>query len=184
MVARRLNSAVKDLWPRCQMRICVLWYPQSWHSLNLFFTPLPQPVHGCVPGPCLRRAIWILQCSPKQLLPHCDMEPITNHLHVFWPFIVTVWYTQTMGVSNRKCPHPPGGPYLVNEERGGSLAAQALFSSDVCTWNVIWLIYGLVGTPAGSLHSLIWGWPRTTIVYVGSYLLDIWTSGNTRWEPP
>ena len=171
MVARRLNSAVKDLWPRCQMRICVLWYPQSWHSLNLFFTPLPQPVHGCVLGPCLRRARWILQCSPKQLLPHYDMEPITNHLHVFWPFIVTVWYTQTMGVSNRKCPHPPGGPYLVNEERGGPLAAQALFSSDVCTWNVIWLIYGLVGTPAGSLHSLIWGWPRTTIVYV---VLSAW----------
>ena len=163
MVARRLNSAVKDLWPLCQMHIRVLWYPQPWHSLNLFFTPLPQPVHGCVPGPCLRRARWILQCSPKQLLPHCNMEPITNHLHVFWPFIVTVWYTQTMSVSNRKCPHPPGGPYLVNEERGGPLAAQALFSSNVCTWNVIWLIYGLVGTPAGSRNGLIWGWARTLV---------------------
>ena len=105
MVARRLNSAVKDLWPRCQMHIRVLWYPQSWHNLNMFFTPLPQPVHGCVPGPCLRRARWILQCSPKQLLKHRSMEPITNHWHVFWPFIVMLWYTHNLGISNRKCPH-------------------------------------------------------------------------------
>ena len=56
-----------------------------------------------------------------------------------------------------------GGPYLVNEERGGPLAAQALFSSDICTWNVIWLIYGLVGTPAGSRNGLIWGWARTLV---------------------
>ena len=105
MVARRLNSAVKALWSRCQMRIRALSYPQPWHNPNLFFTPLPQPVHGCVPGPCLRRARWILQCSPKQLLPHCSMEPITNHLHVLVPFIVMLWYTHYAGISNRKYPH-------------------------------------------------------------------------------
>ena len=104
MAARCLNSAVKDLWPRCQMHIHFLWYPQSGHSLNLFFTPLLQSVQGSVPGPCLRRARWILQCSPKQLLSHCSMEPITNHWHVFWPFIVMLWYTHNLGISNRKCP--------------------------------------------------------------------------------
>ena len=35
----------------------------------------------------------------------------------------------------------------------------------LCTWGLICLTYGLPGTPAGSLHSLIWGWPRTPIVY-------------------
>ena len=57
-------------------------------QLESVFTPLPHPVHGGVPGPCLRRARWILQCSPKQLFPHRSTEPITNHWHVFWPFIV------------------------------------------------------------------------------------------------
>ena len=44
-------------------------------------------MHGCVPGPRLRRARWILQWSPKQLLPQSSVEPITSHWHVFWPFM-------------------------------------------------------------------------------------------------
>ena len=49
-------------------------------------------MHGCVPGPCLRRARWILQRSPKQLLSQSSVEPITSHWHVFWPFMVPQAY--------------------------------------------------------------------------------------------
>ena len=49
-------------------------------------------MHGCVLGPRLRRARWILQWSPKQLLPQSSVEPITSHWHVFWLFMVPQAY--------------------------------------------------------------------------------------------
>ena len=76
-----------------------------------------------------------------------------------------------------------GGPYLVNEEQGGPLAAQALFSSDVCTWNVIWLIYGLVVHLLGAVMAWSeggpepwWGGPYHAIQNWGWEVL--WGSGG------